>query len=286
MTSLQTATKNHQTCPVMDGVTGPAAWAARINEHWRAAVEATFATGRDLIAAKATLKHGEWERMFTGHPKAVLKPLPFSVRTAEMLMAIARHPILSNAQHVSLLPRSWGTLYELTKVPQTVPERALDEGDVNSDMTREDAVALRPSPEVLPSVETNGDAGLPAAGLLATLPAVGAGEVDAYGEPPPLRHLDEEPKGRRMRRTRPESRLECVERLVRRLDDFITGTDDFIDSIDAIIDDIEASDWWFDSSVDVEVRTQQHELRARVADSAPHVDTLVQHLAALRKAIG
>ena len=35
-----------------------------------------------------------------------------------MLMAIAEHPAISNTNHGSYLPPSWGTLYELTKVPE------------------------------------------------------------------------------------------------------------------------------------------------------------------------
>jgi hypothetical protein len=42
--------------------------------------------------------------------------LPFSERTAQRLMSIASDPRLSNPTHVSVLPNSWGTLYELTKL--------------------------------------------------------------------------------------------------------------------------------------------------------------------------
>ena len=43
--------------------------------------------------------------------------LPFGERTAQRLVTIANDPRLSNATHVSHLPQSWYTLYELTKVP-------------------------------------------------------------------------------------------------------------------------------------------------------------------------
>ena len=42
--------------------------------------------------------------------------LPFSPQTARKLMAVANHPVLSNHAHVRVLPPSWGTLYELTKL--------------------------------------------------------------------------------------------------------------------------------------------------------------------------
>jgi hypothetical protein len=38
------------------------------------------------------------------------------MRTAQMLMAVARHSVLSNTAHGRLLPPSWRTLYELTKL--------------------------------------------------------------------------------------------------------------------------------------------------------------------------
>jgi Protein of unknown function (DUF3102) len=66
-------------------------WAARISERWRASVEAIIEVGRLLTAAKAALPHGEFGSM-------IANSLPFSTSTAQ------------------LLPASWGTLYELTKL--------------------------------------------------------------------------------------------------------------------------------------------------------------------------
>jgi hypothetical protein len=40
----------------------------------------------------------------------------FDPRTARMLMTVAKHPIISNRNHGSVLPPSWRTLYELTKL--------------------------------------------------------------------------------------------------------------------------------------------------------------------------
>jgi hypothetical protein len=42
--------------------------------------------------------------------------LPFTDRTAQRLMAVAADQRISNGAHVSDLPTSWGTLYELTKL--------------------------------------------------------------------------------------------------------------------------------------------------------------------------
>jgi hypothetical protein len=40
--------------------------------------------------------------------------LPFNERTAQRLMKIAEHPVLTNTTHESHLPTSWTTLYELS----------------------------------------------------------------------------------------------------------------------------------------------------------------------------
>lgn len=110
-------------------------WAGRIVEAWRASVQGTLRCGRLLFEAKAELPHGEFLSM-------VESDLPFGKRTAQRLMAIAQHPILANATHVSLLPSSWGTLYELTKLPAPVLEQAFTDGTVRPDMQRSDVAGL------------------------------------------------------------------------------------------------------------------------------------------------
>jgi hypothetical protein len=65
--------------------------------------------GRLLIQAKAALPHGEFGAMCE-------RELPFSTQTAQKLMAISGDARIANPAHVRLLPSSWGTLYELTKL--------------------------------------------------------------------------------------------------------------------------------------------------------------------------
>ena len=45
--------------------------------------------------------------------------LPFNERTAERLIKIAKHPVLTDPTHLmsSILPTAWTTLYELSKTP-------------------------------------------------------------------------------------------------------------------------------------------------------------------------
>ncbi len=44
--------------------------------------------------------------------------LPFGARAAQMLMKIASTLTLANPKHASLLPPSWGTLYDLSRLDQ------------------------------------------------------------------------------------------------------------------------------------------------------------------------
>jgi predicted RNA methylase len=111
-------------------------WAARITACWRASVEAILEVGRLLAAAKESLPHGQFGEMIEAE-------LPFSPRTAERLIAIGGDPRLSNPTHVSHLPASWGTLYELTKLPDEEFARRIADGTIKPDMMRRDLVEPR-----------------------------------------------------------------------------------------------------------------------------------------------
>jgi hypothetical protein len=80
-------------------------WAPRISAEWRKSVEAIIGVGRQLIAAQAAC-NGEYLRLFKGHDNPVSEPLPFTANTAGRIMAVARHPILSDSAHVQTLPQS------------------------------------------------------------------------------------------------------------------------------------------------------------------------------------
>jgi N6-adenosine-specific RNA methylase IME4 len=113
------------------------AWfATRIVAAWRAAFDGVIETGRALIQAKAALAHGEFLAM-------VEKDLPFKKSAAEALMKIARDRRLTNSQHVGILPTSWGTLYELTKLDDATIARGIETGAIKPDMERREAQALR-----------------------------------------------------------------------------------------------------------------------------------------------
>jgi len=118
-------------------------WAPRINAEWRKSVEGVLGAGRQLIAAKEACKHGDFLRLFKGHDNVVSEPVPFSENTAQRLMAVASHEVLSNAAHVQHLPQAWGTLYELTKLEDEQIVAGIKAGEITADMTRSDAHSLR-----------------------------------------------------------------------------------------------------------------------------------------------
>lgn len=113
-----------------------AEWASRISASWRASVEAVLETGRILIAAKAALPHGSFQAM-------VEADLPFGTSAARQLMAIAKDGRIAKRECIHVLPPSWGTLYELTKLDDGQFEAALSAGIIRPDMQRKDLAPLR-----------------------------------------------------------------------------------------------------------------------------------------------
>jgi hypothetical protein len=58
--------------------------------------------------------------------------LPFAARTAQRLMKIAADPKIRKAAHGSLLPDSWRTVYELSKLPSAEFTQAAQAGSIHS----------------------------------------------------------------------------------------------------------------------------------------------------------
>src|SRR6266700_3394730 len=113
--------------------TTPDQWAAEISACWRQSVEAIIQTGRLIAAAKEALPHGEFTAMIESQ-------LPFTARTAQRLMAIGTDARLTNPTHVSLLPPSWGTLYELTTLDDEQLEAKFADGTIRPDMERREVI--------------------------------------------------------------------------------------------------------------------------------------------------
>jgi N6-adenosine-specific RNA methylase IME4 len=117
-------------------------FAQRINaelDEGLAGKRRTFAAhmraGRILLEAKDTLRHGTFQRMVREKLR-----FGFNKGQAELLMRVARHPVLK-ATPVSLLPPSTSTLNELIKLNNNDRLRTILDGDVSA-MTRVEAIAL------------------------------------------------------------------------------------------------------------------------------------------------
>jgi hypothetical protein len=123
MNAQITATANRQT------------YIREINAAWQMSLQSVLETGRLLIEAKKQLPHGDFEAM-------IRNDLQFSPQTARKIMSIAAHPVISNRAHVRDFPSSWGTLYELTKVPEQKLLAKISDGTINPKMERKQAVAL------------------------------------------------------------------------------------------------------------------------------------------------
>lgn len=120
----------------MTEIINTADFALRIAACWRRGAEAVIEAGRLLAEAKAAFGDDEFENM-------VRDGLPFGKRTAERLMAIAADERISgSATRVSLLPPSWGTMYELTKLDDADLHKHFDDGTINPDMERAEATRI------------------------------------------------------------------------------------------------------------------------------------------------
>ncbi len=104
-------------------------WVNRINQKAAQSVDSIIATGRELIAAKERLSHGQWKVMFeSGWVRLHL-------RSAEKLMRIARNSVLSKTTNCSLLPVSQDALYLLSGVDEEKLESGLRDGCIGPHMT-------------------------------------------------------------------------------------------------------------------------------------------------------
>jgi hypothetical protein len=124
----------------------------RIASAWGKQIESIIETGQCLINAKEDpgVPHGSFEAM-------VQSKLPFGPRTAQRLMKIAENSTLVNATHVSHLPASWGTLYELTKLPNDILLAKLKDGSIHPKLERKDVRAMRPDIKAKPKAATRED---------------------------------------------------------------------------------------------------------------------------------
>jgi N6-adenosine-specific RNA methylase IME4 len=116
-------------------------WGRKIATSWKAgcahAIGAFIQTGRDLIAAKEELEHGEWMRLIGS--KRDSGELPFGCDIAQRLMVIARDPFLQKPGNARYLPPDYSTLYSLAALRRRFPDTFnewLGEGRITPSLRR------------------------------------------------------------------------------------------------------------------------------------------------------
>lgn len=100
-------------------------WAEVIKADLSRAVEGIVTAGRNLIAAKSDVRHGEWLPM--------LSEIGISEAEASRLRAIATR--VGNLPNLEALPRSVSALYELSRLPAEQIESGIESGAITPDMT-------------------------------------------------------------------------------------------------------------------------------------------------------
>lgn len=119
-------------------------YAAEITIAWQKSVQSIIEVGRLLNEAKAAIPHGDWHKLVDKGDNKLIPSigLPFSERTAQKLMRIANHSVLSNPTHVAALPASYATLDLLASIPPLALERAIINEEVHPKMERSDVAQL------------------------------------------------------------------------------------------------------------------------------------------------
>lgn len=110
--------------------------AGRICESLAKGVESFIETGRRIIDAKGALEHGQFMRM-------VEERLPFNHHTVNKFMNIATDERILKCSHGDILPASWTTLYEMTRLDNGTFKRAIADGTIHPGVERKTITALR-----------------------------------------------------------------------------------------------------------------------------------------------
>ena len=113
-------------------------WADQLNERWaeitQSAVESFVAFGRELLACKAALKHGEWMQMLA-------VDLKFNQRIANTFMRIATW-VDENGVNDSILPPDYNTIQMLSRLDTDAFGRLVAEGTISPTLKRDEVSSI------------------------------------------------------------------------------------------------------------------------------------------------
>lgn len=109
----------------------------------RKSLAKAIALGKELIALKESVPHGEFGRFFADHDDRAEGALPFTSSWAGRLMKIAGNDALTNPAHVQDLPADLLTVYELSTMTAPALEAAIEAGKVTPQTTRAEAKEIK-----------------------------------------------------------------------------------------------------------------------------------------------
>ena len=110
------------------------AYVVEIQKLWEDAAESFLAIGHYLVAAKQTLKHGEFEHM-------VRRQLPFDRNVAHRLRRVAE-AIGSGRLDRNTLPGNYTTIYRFVTMDDPTLARAREEGIMHPEVTHREITAF------------------------------------------------------------------------------------------------------------------------------------------------
>lgn len=119
----------------------------RFEGSLRSSLAVAIDLGKQLIAAKEALPHGEFGRLFAEHDDAAADAVRFSQSWANKVMRIASNQAISNSEHAPNLPADLTAVFELACMSAPALEAAIEAGKVTPQTTRAEAKAIRAESE-------------------------------------------------------------------------------------------------------------------------------------------
>lgn len=126
----------------------------RVRKAWdklegslRSSLADAIFVGKELLALKEKIEHGQFGRHFSDHPDRVAGALPITWSWAGRLMKIAGNEALSNSAHEQNLPTDLNTVYELATMTAPALEAAIEAGKVTPATTRAEAKEIKKAAE-------------------------------------------------------------------------------------------------------------------------------------------
>lgn len=117
------------------------------HDRWELSLRSSHAVaidlGKQLLAAKEALPHGEFGRLFSGHESPVQDHLPFTAQWGRRLMRIASNPLLADGKHAFALPSDLEAMHELATMKAAELSAAIDAGKVTPETTRKEAKSIK-----------------------------------------------------------------------------------------------------------------------------------------------